>query len=77
MSEGNRPGRDQFRVVYPGGDRTKLAVADIWSYEADEYALASRKIFYDEHAANKYARKLAHDNKLKFEGGAADHDYLD
>ena len=52
-------------------------MADIFDYEADEYALASREIFYDEEAAISYARDLAKRHRLKFEGDKKEHDYLD
>ncbi len=74
-------------IVYPGGDRSRLAVVEILdalSYEKGDYAIASRQEFRGEEGglsaeqrACAYARKLAKENGLSYEGSNGDHDYLD
>jgi hypothetical protein len=68
-------------IVYPQGDRSKLAVVEIvpaLDYEKRDYAIASRKEFLgDEPGACEYARELARQNGLTYEGSNGDHDYLD
>ena len=57
-------------VVYPRGDRSKLAVAemcDATDYEEHDYAIASRKRFRDEAMAAQYCRELAAQHGLKAE----------
>jgi hypothetical protein len=70
-----------YRVIYPGGDRTKLKVALVFDYEEDEYALASRRKFdqeTEEDAAHDYAKDLARENGLTFvDERRGHHDYLD
>ncbi len=68
-----------YRVIYPGGDRTKLSVAQVESHEEDEWALASRELFGDdEDAAWKYCYALAKKHGLKVEETrVGHHDYLD
>jgi hypothetical protein len=57
-------------IVYPAGDRSKLTVALAWSYEEDEYDMASRRSWaYDEESeAIEYAADLAKRNNLMFRG---------
>ncbi|WP_298962288.1 hypothetical protein [uncultured Methylobacterium sp.] len=74
-------------IVYPRGDRSKLAVVEIvpaLDYEKSDYAIASRREFFGEEdgltaeqRAAKYARELARNNGLSYEGSNGDHDYLD
>jgi hypothetical protein len=68
-------------IVYPRGDKSALKVVEITpseSHEKGDYAIASRKEFLgDEAAACEYARDLAKQNGLSYEGSNGDHDYLD
>lgn len=55
-------------IVYPGGDLTRLAVAemcDALDYEENDYRIASRKRFRVESDAVTYCKQLAKDNDLK------------
>jgi triphosphoribosyl-dephospho-CoA synthetase len=56
-----------YHIVYPGADRTKLAVVQIcWAldYELRDYDIASRRKFDTALEAQQYARQLAKDNGL-------------
>ena len=65
----------EYRIVYPRGDRSRLAVAQVRDYEVDEWALASRRTFGDdEEAATEYMRELAEEHGLAYEGA---HHFLD
>lgn len=69
-----------FFIVYPGGDKSRLSIASVYShcmYEKSDYALASRMDFYEEEEALKYCRKLARENNLLFDGGSNGNCYLD
>jgi hypothetical protein len=71
-----------YIIVYPRGDRSRLAVVEIvpaLDYEKGDYAIASRKEFFgDNEGACKYARELARENGLSYEGSNRDdHDFLD
>jgi hypothetical protein len=71
-------------IVFPRGDKTKLAFGIGFDYERDDWCLASRTDFsYDEQGteeALKYGRALAQRHNLPLDvsnisdGG---HDYLD
>lgn len=71
-------------IVFPKGDKTKLAFGVDWDYERDDWSLASRQDFsYDEEGikhALEYGRELANKHNLPLdvsnisEGG---HDFLD
>lgn len=71
-------------VVFPRGDKSKLAFGVGFDYERDEWSLASRQDFsYDEEGikqALQYGRELANKHNLPLdvsnisEGG---HDFLD
>lgn len=66
-------------VIYPGGDRAKLSIADIAGseHERDDYALASREGFPNKVAADTYARALARQNFKHYVPPGGEHDYLD
>jgi len=67
-----------YFIVYPGGDKTQLAVAslnDSTRYEKGDYDVASRKEFNDEEECSKYARELADKNNLVYKGDT--NGYLD
>jgi hypothetical protein len=68
-----------YRVIYPRGDRSKLAVAQVRDYEADDWDLASRETFGDdEDAAYAKAEALAEAHGLTLEDGRQGrHAYLD
>lgn len=69
-----------FIICYPRGDQTKLSVAEIcegMEYEKSDYRLASRRDFHDRDIAVKYAKELARDNGLTYEGEPGEHNFLD
>lgn len=70
---------DYIRVVYYGGDKKRISTAMMFSYEENDYALASRRIFQleEEAAAKAYARELAKENGLEYVGDRAKPDFLD
>lgn len=58
-----------FFIIYPSGDRTKISISYLTTYnyhEKSDYAVASRKDFYYEDEAITYAKKLASDNNLLY-----------
>lgn len=59
-------------IVYPNGNRNRLAVVEICSgmeYEKTDYAVASRREFYgDPEGANTYAQELASQHNLALDG---------
>lgn len=67
-----------YFIIYPSGDRSKLSIVeldDCMRYELSDYAVASRKEFYENEEAVEYAKQLAKENDLQYEG---DNDgYLD
>jgi len=67
-----------YFIIFPGGDRSKLSVAELSNdmlYEKSEYAVASRQEFYENDEAVKYAKELAKENNLLYEGDS--NGYLD
>jgi hypothetical protein len=71
---------DVFFIVYPGGDKTRLSVASLTQcclYEKGDYAVASRKEFYNELEASDYCKILANNNNLIFDGDSNGNIYLD
>ncbi len=74
-----------IRVVYPSGDRSKLAFGIMFDYEADEWCIAGRESFpYTEEgqkAALEYGRRLSYENRLVLDYSNLDIDiepeYLD
>jgi hypothetical protein len=67
-----------FFIIYPSGDKSKLGVIELsehMKYELSDYAVASRKEFSENEEAIEYAKQLAKENNLQYEG---DNDgYLD
>ena len=59
---------DSYRIVFPRGDRKKLTVAWVLSYEEDEYCFASRECFSDEDEAEKRMIELAEHHGLEHDG---------
>ena len=58
-----------YMVIYPRGNRSKLAVAQVRDYEREEWALASRRTFGDDReAAVEYMIELADRHGLSYEG---------
>lgn len=53
-------------IIYPGGDKTKLEVIALESWEVNEYAVASRRTWdtADDEDAVLYAKDLAARNGL-------------
>jgi hypothetical protein len=68
-----------YRVIYPRGDRSKLAVAQVRSHETNDWALASREVFGDDKdAAYDKAHALAKEHGLTVEDDRrGHHDFLD
>lgn len=66
-----------FYIVYPAGDRSKLTVVQCESWELSDYDVASRKDFIVEVDAINYAKELAKNNGLIYEGNGFTPDYLD
>lgn len=69
----------QWIIIYPCGNRSKIGIAEIcegMEYEIEDYALASRRRFYDEREAKEYAVQLARENGLSTDMSGV-HDYLD
>ena len=67
-----------FFIIYPRGDKNKLSVIELDScmkYELSDYAVASRREFCDNGEAVVYAKQLAKENNLQYEGDQDD--YLD
>jgi len=67
-------------ICYPGGDRSRLAVANLCdgtSYEESDYSLASHKRFRSERMANDYCRELAKQHGKIAETDADFLDFLD
>lgn len=54
---------ETFFIIFPGGDRNKISVTGLtgsMKWEIKDYAVASRREFYDdEEGAVKYAKELA------------------
>ncbi len=60
-----------YFIIYPQGDRSKLSVAelsDAMLYEKSDYAVASRKEFWDKDEAIEYTKQLAKENDLRYVG---------
>lgn len=62
-----------YFIVYPGGDRSKLAIinlSDYMKYELSDYAVASRHEWDDdnEQEAITYAKHLAKENNKEYIG---------
>lgn len=57
-----------YMVVFPKGNRKKLAVCYVRWYQEDEWALASRQRFYTEAEAMEYARELSDEHNIPLEG---------
>jgi hypothetical protein len=74
---------DFYIIIYPGGDKTKLYVTSCFSYEKDEYDIASRRTFRegDEEELISYTKSLAEKHGLECEFpswmGVDIHEYLD
>ena len=69
-----------YHIVYPRGDRKKLAVVEIQfnlSYELNDYDDSSRQSFHDEGEAFSYAKDLAQKHGLELEGDSEGNYYLD
>lgn len=56
-----------FYIIFPRGDRSKIKVKEIPTFEdVNDYSLASQKYFYEESEAIEYAKQLAKDNNIQF-----------
>ena len=65
----------KFYIVFPSGDKTKLAVislSDSCSYELDDYCLASRRDFNEISDVIDYAKKLANKHNLELDSSEKD-----
>lgn len=70
-----------YIICYPKGDKSRISIAQGDDCDVYDYCLASRKL-YDEdqlEEAKEYAKELAKNNGLKYEGYNDDdgNDYLD
>ena len=57
-----------YMIIYPRGDRSRLAVAQVRDYERRDWALASRRCFDDRQSAEDYMKELADKHGLGYEG---------
>lgn len=48
-----------YRIVYPRGDRTQLTVAQVYTWEEDEWDIASSQKFDTREEAEEHMQKLA------------------
>ena len=55
-------------VVYPRGDRSRLAVAQVRDYEKSDWALASERTFEYESECCEYMVELATRHRLHYAG---------
>ena len=62
-----------WMVIYPGGNRKCLDIAQVRDYEKRDWDLASRETFIYEYDARDYMEELAAENGLRGSGPA----YLD
>lgn len=53
-----------YRIVYPRGDRTQLAVAQVYTWEEDEWDIASSKSFDERTEAEQHMQELAKKHHL-------------
>jgi hypothetical protein len=60
-----------WMVVYPAGDRARLDVAMVGSWERSDYDLASRETFLIQAEAIAYARSLAAGHGKRFDAPTA------
>ena len=70
----------KYHIVYPSGDKSKLAVVEICEgleYELSDYSLASRQSFVAENEAKAYAKFLAKNNDKEFVSSSVEEDFLD
>jgi hypothetical protein len=62
----------EWRVIYPRGNRNRLDIAQVWSYERDDWALASQMSWENttegEQQAREYMEELAERHKLDYPG---------
>lgn len=59
-----------WRIIYPGGDRTRLSMALVFDYEENDWDLASQRRFQfeEESECREYMIELAHKNDLRYDG---------
>lgn len=62
-----------WMVIYPGGNRKRLDIAQVRDYEKRDWDLASRETFIYEYDAKEYMEALAAEHGLRGSGPA----YLD
>jgi len=71
----------RYYIIYPRADKDKLDVIQCYDYEKDEYSLASRLSYADEHEAITHAMELAKEFSKTYVGtlpnGDVYHEYLD
>jgi len=72
-----------YIIIFPGGDRTKIDIANCASYERDDYAMAYEGTFTEEKDAILVAKKIALTHNLIYNGKSIDslgeitkHNYL-
>lgn len=70
----------KYHIVYPRGDKSRLAVVEIvdaLSYELSDYSVASRQSFDTYKDAADYAKELAEKNNKTYVPDSDEEDYLD
>lgn len=74
----------EYYIIYDYNGKNKLDLVYANSYEKDDYKLASRRSFEEEHEASRYAIDLAEEHNLEYIGPKFDeynnlikHDFLD
>lgn len=72
-----------FYIIHPRGNKTQIDVAQAFSYERDDYDLASEEFFSERREAIDFAVKLALKHNRKYVGDRLDkygdtiiHEYL-
>jgi len=63
-----------WRIIYPGGDRSKLDMALVFWYEESDWDLASQRQFSyeEEESCREYMVELAQRNNLSYPSGKHD-----
>lgn len=70
----------RYHIIYPRGERDKLAVVEIvgaLSYELNDYAVASRHDYSTYQEAANYAKSLAKEHDKTFVPDSDENDFLD
>jgi hypothetical protein len=60
-----------WRVIYPKGNRKKLAIAQVYDYEVSDWDIASSQTFDHEWEAQEHMETLAKKHNLRYKGDQA------